>query len=207
MYRRQFPVTTARGWPGGIRPASACIAIVFWRRSFASFTRVSATAALLGVHPPPAQPENAGAVSGSASPARSVTTSRRRETAALKPGELERHWRRGFAYNDGVGRSTWVGSPPLQRCRGEKKIAQQRNVFTVKRLQVVSVATPAYCRWRGLGDVSLRAVFADVQASKLSGEIAPERGGFGAFALVFSNALLVMTRSPTDGSRNLRPLL
>ena len=93
---------------------------------------------------------------------------------------------------------------PLVRI-GDKKY--WRDVFAVKRLQVVSVATPAYCRWRGLGDVALRAVFADVQASKLSGEIAPERGGFGAFALVFSNALLVMTRSPTDGSRNLRPLL
>ena len=48
----------------------------------------------------------------------------------------------------------------------------------MKRLQVVFVATTAYCHWEKLGD-NLRAGFDSVQEPKLS--VKTERGGVGVY--------------------------
>ena len=57
-------------------------------------------------------------------------------------------------------------------------INYQRNVFTVKRLQGVLIATIAYCHWGKQGNV-VRTVFDDVQEPKLS--VKTERGGVGVY--------------------------
>ena len=85
-----------------------------------------------------------------------------------------------FSLCEPFGKDLCRSSAPTVR-RRKNKIAPRRNVFAVKRLQVVLVATTAYCHWEELGNVVLRTVFDNVQEPKLSIKSVPERGGVGVY--------------------------
>ena len=70
------------------------------------------------------------------------------------------------------------------------EVTRRRNVFTVKRFQVVLITTATYYHWKEIGNIVLRTVFDNIEKPKLSIQIVPEKGD----ALVHGSILMRLSR-------------